>query len=76
MNIQVHINKKSIPIKDRAFNFGDGLFETIHIRNNRPLFINDHIKRLNAGCNKLTIPIIPIKLLKDSINKAISNSKN
>ncbi len=76
MNIQVHINKKSIPIKDRAFNFGDGLFETIHIRNNRPLFINDHIKRLNTGCNKLSIPIIPIKLLKDSIDKAISNSKN
>jgi len=76
LNIQVHINKKSISIKDRAFNFGDGLFETIHVRNNKPLFVNDHYKRLNVGCNKLAIPIIPIKLFKESINKAISNSRD
>jgi len=76
LNIQVHINKKSISIKDRAFNFGDGLFETIHVRNNKPLFVNDHYKRLNIGCNKLAIPIIPIKLFRESINKAISNTKD
>ena len=75
MNIQVHINIKSISIKDRAFNYGDGLFETIHVKNGKPLFITDHIKRLNAGCNKLRIPIVPSKLIKDSIDQSILNSK-
>ena len=76
MKIQVHINKKSIPINDRALNFGDGLFETIHIKNNKPLFIDDHIKRLNNGCKKLSIPTVPGKLLKDSVYKSIANTNN
>ena len=74
MNIQVHINKNKVSIKDRAFNYGDGLFETIHIKNNKPLFINDHIKRLNIGCKKLKIQTVPSKLIKDSIKKSISNT--
>ncbi len=75
MNIQVHINKKTVSVKDRAFNYGDGVFETIHIRNNIPLFIDDHIKRLNYGCKQLKIPTIPSKLIKESVKKSISNSK-
>ena len=74
MNIQVHINKKTVSILDRAFNYGDGLFETIHVRNNKPLFINDHIKRLNHGCKKLKIHRVPSKLIKESIKKSIAKS--
>lgn len=74
MNIQVHINKKTVSIKDRAFNYGDGLFETIHIKNNKPLFINDRIKRLNYGCEKLKIPRVSSKLIKEAIKKATSKS--
>ena len=74
MNIQVHINKKTISIKDRAFNYGDGLFETIHVKNNKPLFINDHIKRLNDGCKKLKIPRVSSKLIREVVKKAASKS--
>ena len=74
MNIQVHINKNNVSIKDRAFNYGDGLFETIHVRKNKPLFVDDHIKRLNHGCKKLNIPVVSNKIIRESIKKSISHS--
>lgn len=71
MKIQVYINKKTVSINDRAFNYGDGIFETILVKQNKPKYINQHIKRLFAGCEKLNIRSPSIKLLKDSVKKAI-----
>ena len=33
----IFINKKYINVADRGFNFGDGVFETILVRNKNPL---------------------------------------
>ena len=52
MKIQVHINKKTVSINDRAFNYGDGIFETILVKNNKPVLINQHINRLAIGCER------------------------
>lgn len=74
MKIQVHINKKTVSINDRAFNYGDGLFETILVKNNKPKLLNQHIKRLFVGCKRLSIKLPGIKLIKDSIQKAIGST--
>ena len=71
MKIQVHINKKTVSINDRAFNYGDGIFETILVKNNKPKLINQHINRLAIGCERLNIRFPGIKILKDSIKKSI-----
>lgn len=42
---------------NRAFRYGDGVFETICLRNKKPLFIDDHWNRLVNGLNVLSIPI-------------------
>ena len=42
---------------DRGFTLGDGLFETILIRNNKPCFWQAHMKRLIASASKLSIPL-------------------
>ena len=74
MKIQVHINKKTVSIKDRAFSYGDGLFETILIKNKNPIYLQDHINRLKDGCKKLKIAIPNSDLIKKSIKKSIGNT--
>ncbi len=63
-------------VNDRAFNYGDGLFETIRVKSNNPLFIDDHIKRLKRGCKILHLPVISNKLIKESVTRSISNTKD
>ena len=46
----------SVSIYDRGFTYGDGLFETIAIRNGKPRFLDYHIERLLEGCRRLAIP--------------------
>lgn len=42
---------------DRGFQYGDGLFETIAINDRHAVFLDRHLRRLQAGCQKLLIPI-------------------
>ena len=55
--------KKHIEISDRGFQYGDGLFETISVSNGRPVFLDRHLDRLNAGCRRLYIPFPGAELL-------------
>jgi 4-amino-4-deoxychorismate lyase len=41
---------------DRGLNYGDGLFETIAIRNGKPLLWDAHIERMSKGAQRLAIP--------------------
>lgn len=45
----------NISIFDRGFQYGDGIFETIVVRNNRIYFINDHWQRLIVGSDVLKL---------------------
>ncbi|MGI9238843.1 MAG: aminotransferase class IV, partial [Woeseiaceae bacterium] len=40
---------------DRAFQYGDGLFETVAIRNRRPRLWDYHLDRLERGCERLKL---------------------
>jgi 4-amino-4-deoxychorismate lyase len=55
--------KTHIEVSDRGFQYGDGLFETIAITNGQPAFLDRHLNRLQAGCNRLHIPFPNTKLL-------------
>lgn len=44
-----------IPTTNRSFRYGDGLFESIRIKDGRPLFIEDHLNRLYLGMKTLKI---------------------
>lgn len=39
----------TISVFDRAFAYGDALFETIKVREGRPVFFNEHFQRLTEG---------------------------
>ncbi|WP_024300299.1 aminodeoxychorismate lyase [Methylomicrobium lacus] len=47
---------ETLPVADRGLQYGDGLFETIEINGQRPVFFDRHLKRLEDGCRRLSIP--------------------
>ena len=47
-----------ISIQDRGLQYGDGLFETIALSNNKLLLWDDHLQRLNRGCKVLGLPLV------------------
>jgi branched-chain amino acid aminotransferase len=47
---------KALPVNDRSFLYGDGLFETIRITNGQPFLWREHLDRLRLGAAFLRIP--------------------
>ena len=72
----IFINKKTISINDRAFNYGDGLFETILVKNNQIIYLNEHVKRLHEGCDIIFINKPALSLIKKNAKITIGNTKN
>ncbi len=56
-------SKEHIEISDRGFQYGDGLFETIEVRDGSAVFLKRHLERLNLGCQRLCIPYPGAELL-------------
>ncbi len=56
-------DNNSLPISDRGLHYGDGLFETLEILQGQPLFLSQHLKRLQLGCHRLKIPAFDTQLL-------------
>ena len=55
-----------IPVTDRGFLYGDGVFETVRIYNGHPFQLQYHLKRLQFGANQLDINLPE----KDEIEKS------
>lgn len=46
-----------IPVTDRGFLYGDGLFETMRVFNGRPFRMAQHLERMVRGATYLNIPM-------------------
>ncbi|MFH1421721.1 MAG: aminotransferase class IV [Planctomycetota bacterium] len=79
----VFLNSKLLPLSeahispfDPGFLLGDGLFETLRIKNGRVLFLNSHLNRLRKGTKFLNIPCPLTRQKTDRIiNSLISKNK-
>ena len=72
-NQWLEISKILISANDRGLKFGDGIFETILIKNNKPILLNEHIKRLKKSSELLKINFnINKKYLEHLINEGIT----
>ena len=49
--------KAVVPVNDRGFLYGDGLFETMRVFNGRPFRMAQHLERMVRGANYLKIPL-------------------
>ena len=46
----------TLPLSDRGLAYGDGLFETVLVRDGTPLLWSEHLARLLKGCRVLDLP--------------------
>lgn len=51
------IEEMSVPMTDRAFYFGDGVYDAVMCRNNIPYLLDEHIDRFFHNCDRLYIKI-------------------
>lgn len=57
----------TLSVYDRAFQYGDGLFETIAIMDGKPALLAKHLKRLERGLHTLGFPPVDLVLLEKNI---------
>jgi branched-chain amino acid aminotransferase len=50
------ISQARVPVNDRGFLFGDGLFETLRAEAGRVLFLTEHLERLAASARAFRLP--------------------
>jgi 4-amino-4-deoxychorismate lyase len=65
-----------VEITDRGFQYGDGLFETIEIRNGQAVFLGRHLHRLQTGCSRLQIPCPDPELIRSEAAVVCKNSSH
>ena len=66
------IDKILISANNRGLKFGDGIFETILVKKNKPILFDEHLKRLEKSSKLLNIDLKINKLtLKKIINDGI-----
>jgi 4-amino-4-deoxychorismate lyase len=66
--------QNTIAITDRGFQYGDGLFETIEIRQNTPIFLEKHLQRLNHDSKRLLLPTLELNLFRADIFQLCQNA--
>jgi 4-amino-4-deoxychorismate lyase len=55
---------EQLSVLDRGFQYGDGLFETLRIRDGQPQHWLRHMKRLVTGCERLSIAVPDLECLR------------
>ena len=62
---------RSVPFDDRALHYGDGVFETVAIRNGKARLWSLHVDRLQAGCARLGIAVPAADELQRELAQAL-----
>lgn len=65
---------ETIPIDDRGLQYGDGVFETIAVRDARPRFWGAHLDRLRAGSERLGLRLPVDNLLERDLERALAQT--
>jgi len=57
---------------DRGFAYGDGLFETIAVRDGRPRLLERHLQRMRLGADRLALILPPPERLRSFVSTVLS----
>ena len=58
-----------LSVTDRGLQYGDGLFETLALRDGEPLLWDRHVQRLGEGCRRLGLPVPEVGLLREEVTR-------
>ena len=70
---QCELEKLMIPALDRAFLFGDAVYEVIKVHNNRPFLFQEHLTRLAASLQAIDIQF-SLDTIKDRVTRLLETS--
>ena len=62
-----------LPIADRGLQYGDGVWETVLIKQGKAIFLEEHLQRLQWGLRQLKISL-DIKQLSNDINQILEQA--
>ena len=62
-------------LQERGFQFGDGLFETVAIRQGKPCLWHAHLTRLAQGCRRLRLPLPDFPRLAEEASQLCAGSE-
>ena len=65
----------ALPAHDRGVQYGDGLFETVAIRNGAPRLWNYHVERLQCGAARLGLAVPTESALRVELDGALEQAR-
>jgi branched-subunit amino acid aminotransferase/4-amino-4-deoxychorismate lyase len=68
----ISVYEPSVSFSNRAFRYGDSLFESIRLCNNKIMFLRDHITRLKLGMTVLRMNV-PAEFNTENVHELIFN---
>ncbi len=69
------VKTNRIPATDRGLQYGDGLFETIAVKEGGPCLWQRHLQRLLTGCVRLGIPEPDLNQLQEEVVREIGSKR-
>lgn len=65
----IDAGQPALHLNERGWLYGDGLYETMLLRDGSIRFLTDHLERLQLGCERLGIPAPSIALLSQELQQ-------
>lgn len=63
----IDVEQPALYLNERGWLYGDGLFETMLLKDGKVRFLTDHLQRLHSGCARLGMPAPTMELLTQEL---------
>ncbi len=69
------IEKATVPVEDRGYQFGDAVYEVIASYDGRLIFMDEHMARLDRSLKELSFPQISIDQVRSAVIELFDRAK-